>query len=537
MISGYLKIMTECLRSKYFHFSAVGALLIVLSVGFPLTAVSFSKEQGRLSGVPLYDDCVYFLKSATMVEHFRQGRFVEGMPAPLHSPFSVLLAGGAFAVFGHEDFAPYLANSVILFVFLVLLLLFLRPVSFAALVPLLIFFLCLPFAGLAVLEFRPDLAWGILVGAMGALLVIKRSVFRSWRTAMCVGLLLAACLLTKPTTFAMTGLIYVGGTVASLVVGWFENRNKVWWVHSIRGFLISVLIAGLVILPYLIYEGNYIFDYFVINSFGFRKDVWKVTGDWKEQLGFYSIGWGGQSNLGVVGLLLLIWIFLAISGVAFRGRPVDRLRIVFGVILVMCVYVVNTMALAKTPFLGAAIYGLLFFLTAWLLSQLWILFPKIRTNLVVAWWVTAFIACVIFRWPPVSILDSELAAFQKLAHREVYSLIRANSNLGPESRVLVLQPGPVIPEVLALWAIREGSPFQHVSGGVITSEDNLLEELSLAQIVVSQNSGVIGAPPYLPVESLLDSANRILAQDSSFKLLGEIKDKNQKSIYIYGRKM
>lgn len=528
--------MPDRLRSKYFHFCAVGALLIVLSVGFTLTAVGFSKEHGRLSGVPLYDDCVYFLKSATMVEHFRQGRFVEGMPAPLHSPFSVLLAGGAFAIFGHEDFAPYLANSVILFVFLVLLVLFLRPVSFAGLVPMLIFFLCLPFAGLAVLEFRPDLAWGILVGAMGALLVTKRSVFRSWRTAMCVGLLLAACLLTKPTTFAMTGLIFAGGTLASFVVGWFENRSRVWMGESMRGFLVSVLIAGFLVLPYLIYEGAHIWEYFIKNSFGLQKDIWKFSGDWKEQLGFYLTGWGGQSNLGLVGLLLFIWIVLAMMAIALRGTQGDRLRIVFGVILVVCVYAVNTMALAKTPFLGAAIYGSILFLTAWLLGELWILFPKFRTNLVVAWWATAFLACVFFRWPPVSVLDPELAEFQKSAHREVYGVIQASPNLGSESRVLVLQPGPVIPEVLALWAVRDGKPFRHASGAVISTEQDLLKEFSLAQIVISQNPGLMGAPPYLPVESLLALANTILQEEASFIRLGTYSGSGEGSLYIYGRK-
>jgi hypothetical protein len=514
-------------------FLKTAAISFTLAICFTIIVFKFSKDHGKLLSIPLYDDCVYFLKSTTMIEDFRKGRFLEAIPAPIHSPFSVLLAGGAFALLGHHDYAPYLANGLIIFGFLGFLGMCLQPISVIGLVPLLILFLCLPFSALAILEFRPDLAWGILVGALGVLLVTRPRLFQSVSASICTGLLLALCLLTKPSTFAMSFLIFFGGAAASFLIGWSEKSGKVFLYDFFRGFLISLLTAFILVLPYFIYEGSHIWNYFVIHSFGVHKDLWKFTGDFREQIRYYITGLGGQSNLGPVGALLSLWTFLAMVAIVWQGNRQLRLKVFFGALLIMSVYTINTMALAKSPFLGAAIYGSFFCFTAWMLGQVWSLFPRFRTWLVSLWWASAFVAILLFRWPPASMIDSKTAAFQSEANRKAYSVIKSALDNNSNRRVLVLLPGPIIPEVLALWAVREGRPLEHVNGAVISTEDELQKELSLAQIVVSQDSGLPGSHPNLPIESLLDTANRLLKESASFSAVDSIRDENGKSIFIY----
>ena len=97
-------------------------IIAAVTISFTLFCVSTSEKIGRLSTVPNYDDCVYMVGA-----EFRNFMWQEGgWPAlwkslwerPFHSPYSECLAMIAFALFGHNDRAPYLANAVVILAYL-----------------------------------------------------------------------------------------------------------------------------------------------------------------------------------------------------------------------------------------------------------------------------------------------------------------------------------------------------------------------------------------------------------------------------------
>jgi hypothetical protein len=513
----------------------LAALLLVLTFGFTTMALDFSATHGKLTAVPIYDDCVYLLKSALLVENFRDGRFVEGMPSPIHSAFSVLLGSAAYALLGYQDYAPYAANGLIVLIYLLFLVQIWNRLPLAALVPLLIFYLCFPIVGMAVLEFRPDFAWGFFVGGMGVALVTSRSIFQSWRKALLLGVLFAASLLAKPSTFAMTGVIFLGGTAASFLIAWVGGRDSKWMLLSVRGWAISVVTAGILVLPYILYEGSHIWEYFLINSFGEHKALWKFEGDIRAQMEYYLVGMGGVTSLGSVGWVLLFWTLLGLGAVFWRGGKEDRCRAVFGVLLVFGIYLVNTVATAKSVFLGAAIYGAFLFFSAWLLAEIWKIFVPYRRGTMVAWWASALLALFLFQWPSYSRVDPGLAAHYRVMHGEAYRLIQ-NAVKGRSSpRILVLAPGPVIPEVLALWSARDGTPISPQNGGYILSEESLRRQLAAFDIVLSQDPGALGSNAFLPVEEFLPLATRLLDEDPAFERLGTFGCVERGQFYLFGR--
>lgn len=521
-------------QGKVRRVAFLAVFLLVLTATMTALALDFSVNHGRLSAVPLYDDCVYLLKSALLVENFREGRFAEGIPDEIHSPFSVLLAAGAYLVLGYEDFAPYAANGLIVFLYLLFLVQLWRAMPLSALTPLLLLFLCLPIVALAVLEFRPDIAWGILAGGMGVFLVTSRDIFRSWRKALLLGVLLAACLLTKPSTFALTALIFLGGTTAYFVIAWSGGRESRWMLLSARGALIALATAAVLTLPYFLQERGHIWEYFLVHSFGKHKELWRFEGSFWEQAAYYITGWGRLTNLGSAGVLLLLWAVLGLAVVLWRGRTEERFRAVFGVLLVFGVYLVNTIATAKSVFLGAAIYGAFLFFLAWLLTEIWRHFPKFHKGLVILWWASALLGFLLFQWPLYSRVDPELAAHYRTMHQEAYGEIQKAVKARQHQNVLILAPGPVIPEVLALWSVRDGAPLNMINGGYIGSKESLHTELELVEVVLSQDPGAWGSNDFLPVEQLLPSANKILEEDPAFIRLATFGTDEGGSLYLFG---
>jgi hypothetical protein len=77
-------------------------------------AVNASRVIGRLTSVPNYDDCVYFLKAERIIDRVEKEGWGPALAwtarQQLHAPYSVLLATAAFLVSGGDDAAPYYCN-------------------------------------------------------------------------------------------------------------------------------------------------------------------------------------------------------------------------------------------------------------------------------------------------------------------------------------------------------------------------------------------------------------------------------------------
>ena len=140
------------------------AFVLLVSCAFVRWSLSESFAHGRLASEPNYDDVTYLYGGARILQSIRTGDIIKPLTSKMHSPFSVLLAATSFAVWGMQDWAPYASNVVIVLCYLLLLCYFLRALPIGLQLGLLLIFLSLPFATMAVVEFRPDIMWATLVG-------------------------------------------------------------------------------------------------------------------------------------------------------------------------------------------------------------------------------------------------------------------------------------------------------------------------------------------------------------------------------------
>src|SRR5689334_4706711 len=98
-------------------------LYLVLSALFTMIMVNYSLRYGRLAVGPTDDDCNYMvdaLQRLNILFHSPKQFAHNLIQFPPHSPFSSALAIVAFLVFGLHQWAPYVANGLIVFMMLLI---------------------------------------------------------------------------------------------------------------------------------------------------------------------------------------------------------------------------------------------------------------------------------------------------------------------------------------------------------------------------------------------------------------------------------
>ena len=110
-------------------------LLLVLLSGslFTAFALQWSFHNGRLTRDPGFDDVVYFLdgleRAQVFYTHGFEGLARDLLKNPPHSPWSTGLAFLSFLILGVHNWAPYLANGILVVLFLGLSLVIARASS------------------------------------------------------------------------------------------------------------------------------------------------------------------------------------------------------------------------------------------------------------------------------------------------------------------------------------------------------------------------------------------------------------------------
>ncbi len=109
---------------------------LALALVFALILIGASAVGGRLSLPPTFDDIAYFKDALERLDILRReglaGLLRHYCASPPHSPFSTRTAMLGFAVFGLHLWAPYVANGLVLAVFLSLFFFSLRGFPFWA---------------------------------------------------------------------------------------------------------------------------------------------------------------------------------------------------------------------------------------------------------------------------------------------------------------------------------------------------------------------------------------------------------------------
>ena len=544
-----------------------GLAILLLAVGVTTYSVDTSLKKGRLSNVPNYDDVTYFVSATDLLQSTKEDGFKGLMNFlhrdGLHSPYSTGLASLAYLMGGYNDVAPYAANGILIVVYLCCVSYFFRDCNTVYFCLALWTFVMLPFANLAVVEFRPDPAWAVVTGFAVVFAITRENFFENWRVPAAFGALVGISLLIKPSTFAMT-IVAATSAFGSRWIVEFARTDR---TRAMRVLAPSFFLAGgsaiLVAAPYFAFHWRDTWNYFYENSFGKNAAVWANPGDRWDQWLFYLSGGGAASNLGSH-----CWIILAIIfGLAVwnfkQSSVVGRLQTAFlGIVLVM-VYYINSTAAAKTPFLGGAFYGILIFSAAYfagkvlsgasnsstvfvfnfrvydmpggkISSRLLAQSPRLNLKPCYLLLIIPIVMTGYHRWPACSTWpksERNLCFVRANAEAKKYF-----STISTPKSILFTQAGPVVFENIQIYYLRRGERPSMNSGAFLRSVDEFKEAIKKTDVVIAQDRETLGGASFVPSEPLQDEFLSTLGADTTFQLEKTIPISEGRNVYIFARK-
>ena len=525
-------------------FRSTWVMIALLSLLFSWLCVRTSAKIGHLNNVPQYDDVVYFLSAADGLHSLREGGLsglIEFAKRDhLHSPYSTLIAAMGFAVEGIRFAAPYRFNAILIAAYLAGVAYFFRKTEFLPRLLAMIFFLTPPFATMAVVEFRPDMAWATAIGFTAVFGMTRADLFHRTKIAAIFGALTGVALLVKPSTFVMTLAV----SLMSFGFAWFLELSRNSFGEAVRRLLPTALVAlaamVLVAGPYYAAFGEIIKNYFVESVFGENAGVWAYPGDWKVQWLFYIHGGGSNSNLGRQTLIILAaWLVLVALRVR-NGSRQDRLQTLFLGLSALFIYCANSMLAMKTAFVGGAFYGTLFFSLAFLGGEFFASVPKWtripHRDAVTALAFATLAAVCIYEWPEYS-RDKRNKSY-RVAQSAVTEFLKDRQT---PKKIVLAQAGPIIHENLTLFylARKEKVCPSMYSAAFSRSVEEFEGAIQNAEMVVAQDTDTAGSSEALPSADLQDQFVALMQSRQDFQLAKCIpipgKDFQWRNIYLFVR--
>ena len=301
------------------------AWLFALAAVVTLGIISWSFEHGRLQYQMDYEDIITHIDGLKRWRDMSEGGlrqfFANYLKSPPHCPIHSFMAATGFMLFGVKDWAPYVMNVFMLFIFLLLVRRETRvfgnwPSSLAVLGALFV-----PLSFQSIHQFRPDFPaalatlWGLVI-------------YPRWREegfgkkAAFSGVLFGLALLSKPPFFPYTLAM---GALPWMMAAWegFREKNSakgVWGpiLQSWPFFAATALVAG----PHYLVAWRRILEYIDLNQFGENAHVWRMTGGLGFQLAYHVFGYSGTFMMGhaVWILLVLVGVGLLVSMIQWKGE-------------------------------------------------------------------------------------------------------------------------------------------------------------------------------------------------------------------------
>jgi hypothetical protein len=533
------------IRWRWWKIVIFFVLLFAVAAAFNDFNIGISKKIGRLSTISNYDDVVYLNKAATFYFEAKRGNPAAATKAFLttdtHSPITVLCAMLGFFAFGFSYIKVYHALTLVVFVFLAFVVAVGRKLSLLYLGSLLIASLSLPFATMCALEFRPDPLWAVVLGGSCVLFLGLRNAFANWSASVWFGVGFGLALLSKPSTFAMTIIVFGGTWFLAAVIALGGRLADVRRVAF--GLLLTtaatLIIAGWYCLPH----AREIFDYFYRNSFGDNKDVWLFPGTFWDRMMYYISGQSLQSNLG--------WLIIPLAGFYIYGavrdivRPLelaDRLRGASFLWMLGCLYLVNGAFTMKSPFLGGSFYGFLIFGGFWYLAQSIVRFTRHEQEMIAAarWRLRGLtavsmisVAWVGHEYPKISTVNKEVGTNQKTINRALIADLLRAAKSEPVSLMLT-QGNPIVQEFLQMEFRRQNLPVVIQNGAMERSMNVILATADRMRFVVLQDQKLVGSPIYgFPAEKFQPELLAYFRQASGWKQVATYPTLAGKNVYLF----
>jgi hypothetical protein len=504
------------------------ALCAAVAIIFTAWAIQYSFRHHRLMTVPTFDDVCYFNDALDRLEQFDR----DGISAlvhslrrnPPHSPYSTALAFMAYGLLGTEKWAPYAANCLPIFAlvgFTAMLLARQKPWQSLAGCFLV---LMLPYSTLAVIEFRPDYAHGLVAAIAVTLLIMKRSATSTLGSRVGIGALFGVAFLIKPTMSVFTGLSMASAlTLEGLHDYFLEGKHR---RDILTDAAVLLLSAAAVAAPYYWYNGRHIAEYIYLNHLGKNAEIWAYQGSWSQSLLFYLTGDGHRALLGRPGFLLVGIILVACFEAWHARRWPQIVRGLMLAAMIMLALAVPTFTRNKVPSF-AATYCVLVAVAAILAlksfsSSAWLFQSFLGKSAVgIAMAVIALLA--LFKAPPQLPTwgtrgDQELGSTEATC-RDILASVRRYSAT-PAPRIFVTNEGQFANAGTLQWLARtEGLNFRFFNPPLWRDLTPYRQAMQEADFVLAFQAGQ-ARNSQLPSEQL---ASKSLALARSLDSLSEIR--------------
>ncbi len=501
-----------------------------------------SFEFGRLVFAPQYDDVSYFFDALTRYQRFLNGNVLlllnDAINNPPHAPFIALQAVLSYMVFGVRDWAPYVSNIWMPFAALLTTLVMTRGLDWRRWV-LLINVGTLPMVGASIVEFRPDIAAGILAAAAVTVAVyaVTAPDFRKlgplcWWAAGLSGAMLWA----KPSA-AIYNLGLLGLGLGLAISGQVVFRRSE-WLRGLRRSLFIVVVGIAASLPYYAIAGRRVVEY-TWNAVVRDKEIWAAHMEWMEHAGFYLLGHGGRFMLGLdVWVVSVSVILLLIFARRFESLLRLRLFVLLGVVLGG--YLVVAANVVKTHFLGVGFQSLWFMLSFLVLLEL----ARSKSGRLAS---AGFVLLAL-----VSILALQPAGFWAVRDSAQASVVRETIEQVEEEliglsqeqvgggNVFVTFTGFLNRDILSYSLLKRGVNSLRINGWFFRPAEEDPQEafgkaLEEADIVIAAEQGAAVAESGMPSNQVLSLTLSMARESSDFVLLKSIPS-GKGSIYIFVRK-
>lgn len=338
--------------NRLFWLAVAGMFLLIV-----LANISLSLLHGHLAMVPIYDD-VNYMADALVRLRFSPGSGIQSIVAsfiadPPHAPVTTLTGLLGFWLLGPEPIAAYIANSWVVLVFLLFLAWLSRPIGPSLDRALFIgTFLFVPAVQAMVMEFRPDLPGGLLLGIAAYLVCATDLTTCPRRRRLALAAICAAATVTKPSAVILVAPALLVAGLAALAAQWATDRSRLGAAFLAMG---QVLVAYAVIMtPFVLVWGSQTAEY-VYGVLVTYADVWATAGDSAFHLVYHSTGIGGILGLGKFFRNGLVLIIADLALMAVR-RDQRNWRMVAYYAVVAVIYAAMAVSGEKTPYQGSFFY-------------------------------------------------------------------------------------------------------------------------------------------------------------------------------------
>lgn len=344
--------------------------LAAIALVFSVASVVQSVRQGQLSAPITYDDISYFVDAGHRLQSFYdvgfKGLFHGYLAYPPHSPTATFVAFVAFLLFGFQDWAPALVNSVWVVLLLLAIRRELRDLPGWAVLSVAIAILAWPVTGFLVIESRPDIVNGFLLASGCVGIVGKPWVLSGRSHRLKIALIFALALLTKPSVFPITLALYGFSLALATAVDYVESKRTLPLSAMALAALEPACITIAIVLPHYVLAIGREINYIIVTTFTTQYDIWAAHNSAYDHATYYLWGEGGRRTMGV-------WLYITAGLViaAFILAAIDNRRWVFLRPVAMGAVFAASFAMVTIPgqqslFLGVQVtcFNLVFFVLA-----------------------------------------------------------------------------------------------------------------------------------------------------------------------------